>query len=382
MKKLLLGTTAIVGASFMATAAMAKPEVRVGGFFNFQVGMASQDVDGFGPSPGYSPVADERGYGFVTDSEIIVRASDKLDNGLAWSVKIELEANTDDGNNSTNGDVNATTADETTLTLSGAWGQVFFGNDDGPADTMKTGTKRAVGDAGARGVAGDFRGWVNWTTASTRVMSNANDIRNSSDSTKIAYITPRFAGFQLGTAFSPDRSDDGRYRDPDGNGSEENFWEFGANYDQKFGEVRLNLSAVASLADNENTLRNDTRSWAVGALVGFAGFKVGAGYSHNNDRGLARTATNGDTHGWDVGAGYNMGAWDFAVGYLRSEAGNINSTGEHVLQVASAGVTYDMGSGLSVYLEGIWFDVDSAANNASSFDNEGLAVITGIGVQF
>ncbi len=213
-------------------------------------------------------------------------------------------------------------------------------------------------------------------------MSNANDPRDSSDSTKIAYITPRFAGFQAGVAFSPDRNDDGRYRDPDGNGSEENFWEFGANYDQKFGEVRLNLSAVASLADNENTLRNDTRSWGVGALVGFAGFSIGAGYSHNNDRGFARTVTNGDTKGWDVGVGYSMGAWDFGIGYLRSEAGNVNSTGEHVLQVASAGVTYDMGSGLSVYLEGIWFDVDSAANNATSFDNEGLAIITGIGVEF
>ena len=52
MKKLLLGTTAIVGASFMATAAMAKPEVRLGGFMNFQVGMTTQDHEGFGPSPG------------------------------------------------------------------------------------------------------------------------------------------------------------------------------------------------------------------------------------------------------------------------------------------------------------------------------------------
>jgi outer membrane protein OmpU len=382
MKKLLLGTTAIVGASFMATAAMAKPEVRIGGFFNFQVGMVSQDRQGFGPSPGYAPVANERGYGFVTDNEIIVRVSDKLDNGLAWAVKIELEANTDDGNNSTNGDVDATTADETVLTLSGAWGQVFFGNEDGPADTMKTGAKRAVGDAGTGGIAGDFRGWVNWSTASNRVWSNADDPRDSSDATKIAYITPRFAGFQAGVSFSPDRDDDGRYRDPDGNGSEENFWEFGANYDQKFGEFRVNLSGVASLADSENTQREDTRAWHVGAMVGFAGFNVGAGYGKTNARGLAQAASNGDTTGWDVGVGYNMGAWDFAVGYLRSEAGRINSTGEHVLQVASAGVTYDMGNGLSVYVEGIWFDVDSAANNATSFDNEGVALITGIGVEF
>jgi predicted porin len=382
MKKLLLGTTAIVGASFMATAAMAKPEVRVGGFFNFQVGMTTQDRQGFGPSPGYPQTNPERGYGFVTDNEIIVRVSDKLDNGLAWAVKIELEANTDDGTNSTDTLTDAATADEATLTLSGAWGQVFFGNDDGPADTMKTGAKRAVGDAGTGGIGGDFRGWVNWTTASTRYWSNADDPRDSSDATKIAYITPRFAGFQAGVSFSPDRDEEGRYRDPDNNGTEQSFWEGGINYDQKFGEIRVNLSAVGTLADMENEQREDTRSWAVGALVGFAGFNVGAGYGRTNARNLAKTATNGRTMGWDVGVGYNLGAWDFGIGYLRSEAGRINSTGEHVIQVASAGVTYDMGSGLSVYIEGIWFDVDSAANNATSFDNDGLALITGIGVEF
>jgi hypothetical protein len=138
MKKLLLGTTALVGASFMATAAMAKPEVRLGGFFNFQVGMATQDHEGFGPSPGgVSATNPERGYGFLTDNEIIVRVSDKLDSGLAWSLKIELEANTDDASSGGNdGATDASTADEAVLTLSGAWGQVFFGSEDGPADTM------------------------------------------------------------------------------------------------------------------------------------------------------------------------------------------------------------------------------------------------------
>ncbi len=384
MKKLLLGTTAIVGASFMATAAMAKPEVRVGGYMNFQVGMTSQDREGFGPSPsGITPTNPERGYGFLNESEVHVRASDKLDSGLAWALKIELEANADDGNDPNTGDVDATTADEVTLTLSGAWGQAFFGNDDGPADTMRTGTKRAI-EAGTGGVAGNYRRWVNWTTASTRVFSNAGEIRDSGDSTKIAYITPRFAGFQAGVSFTPDRDDAGRIRATDGlaGGGEENNWELGVNYDQKFGEVRLNLAATANLADNENTLREDTRSWHIGALVGFAGFSVGASYNSDGDRGLAKTATNGDTTGWDVGVGYNMGAWDFGIGYFRSEAGRINSTGEHVLQVASVGVSYDLGNGLTTYVEGAWFDVDSAANNATSFDNEGMTLITGIGVRF
>jgi len=384
MKKLLLGTTAIVGASFMASAAMAKPEVRLGGFMNFQAGFTTQDHNGFGPSPGgVSATNPERGYGFLTDNEIIIRVSDKLDNGLAWSLKIELEANTDDASaGGNNGATDAGTADEVTLTLSGSWGQVFFGNDDGPTDTMKTGGGRATRDAGTGGVGGDFRRWVNWTTATTRVWSNADDVRDTSDASKIAYITPRFAGFQAGVSFSPDRNEEGRFRSPDNDGTEQSFWEGGVNYDQKFDQIRVNLAAVGSLASNENNQREDTQSWHVGALVGFGGLNVGAGYGSDGSRGLSKAATNGDTNGWDVGVGYNMGAWDFGIGYFRTEAGNINSSGEHKLQVATIGVTYDLGNGLTTYIEGVWFDVDSAANNTTSFDNDGLALITGIGVEF
>lgn len=387
MKKLLLGTTALVGASFMATAAMAAPEVRVGGFFKLQVGVVSQDRDGFGPSPGgVSATNPTRGYGTLTDNEIIIKVSDKTDSGLAWAVKIELEANTDDGGD---GFTDSSTADEAVLTLSGSWGQLFFGSEDGPTDTMKTGGKRVTNDAGAGGIGGDFRRWINWTTASTRVWSNAMDVRDTSDATKIAYITPRFAGFQAGVSFSPSRDEEGRYRDPDSAaatantpGSEQSFWEGGINYDQKFDQVRLNVAAVGALADNENEARRDTRSWGLGAVVGFGGFSVGAGYGTDGSRNLSKAATNGKTIGWDVAVGYNMGAWDFALGYYRSEAGRINSTGEHVLQVATLGATYDLGAGLSTYAELVWFDVDSAANNATSFDNNGTAFITGIEVEF
>jgi outer membrane protein OmpU len=384
MKKALLATTALVGASFMASAAMAKPEVRLGGFFNLQVGVATQDREGFGPSPGgVSPTNPERGYGVITDNEIIIRVSDKLDNGLSWSLKIELEANTDDAVD--NGVTDASTADEAVLTFSGTWGQLFMGSEDGPVDTMKTGGKRATNDAGTGGVGGDFRRWVNWTTATTRFWSNAMDVRDSSDATKIAYITPRFAGFQAGVSFSPDREEEGRFRSSDNraDGSEQNFWELGANYDQKFDQFRVNVAGVLSLADNENNLREDTRAWGVGAMVGFGGLNVGAGYGSNGTKNrLSKAARNGDVTGWDVAVGYNMGAWDFGIGYFRSEAGNVNGSGEHVLQVATVGVTYDLGTGITTYIEGVWFDVDSAANNTTSFDNEGLALITGIGVEF
>ena len=133
---------------------------------------------------------------------------------------------------------------------------------------------------------------------------------------------------------------------------------------------------------SENTARNDTRNWLAGAVVSYGGFSLGASYGREDERGLAKTATNDGIMGWDVGLGYSVGAWDFGLSYYRSEAGAVNSSGDHKIQVATLGVTYDLGNGLSVYAEGDWFDVDSALDTTTSTDNEGLALITGIGVEF
>ena len=86
--------------------------------------------------------------------------------------------------------------------------------------------------------------------------------------------------------------------------------------------------------------------------------------------------------GWDVGVGYTIGAWDFGLAYMRGEVGNENGNGDNTLDVATLGATYTVGDGLSVYAEGVWFQTDSAVNSTSSFDNDGLALITGIGVSF
>jgi predicted porin len=376
MKKLLLGTTAIVGASFMASTAMAKPEVRIGGYYEFQVGMTSQDIDNFGPSPGgFGAVTNERGYGFLNDSEVIVRVSDKLDNGLAWSVKIEIETSEDQVDD----------GDETTLTLQGSWGRIWFGDDDGPVDTMKTGGKRAVGDAGAGGIGGDFRRWIGWNTANNGLWSNSEDVLDTSDAVKIAYFTPRVAGFQAGVSFTPDEEDLSHDRDTDGNGTMQNWWETGISYDQKFGDFRLGASAVASFADSEDATVEDVRAWNVGVLVGFAGFKLGAGYGSDGDSGQAVNQGNDTVKGWSVGLGYNVGAWDFGLGYYKSTAGanagnGAGTAGKDTLEVATLGATYDLGNGLSTYIEGVWFSTDS--NNDNTRDNDGVSLITGIGVEF
>lgn len=400
MKKILLGTTALVGASFMATAAFAAPEIKVGGFLDFQVGVTSQDIDNFGPSPGgFASTTNERGYGFLNDAEVIIRASDKLDNGLAWAVKIELEAGADDSNDN---------ADEVTLTLSGSWGRFVFGNDDGPVDTMKIGGKTAVGDAGTGGIGGNFRRWVGWNTVNPSLHDNDMDVADSSDAIKIMYHTPRVAGFQGGVSFTPGSQDTSQDRFTDGatfsidtdlvNSAQENWIELGLGYDQTFDQVRVRVSGVYSHADAQNTSTatgyEDVRAYGLGAAVTFGGFTVSAGYAHDGDSQQAKGKSNSDVSSWGVGLGYNMGAWDFGLSYYKAKAGaNSRSyaatglSGDDNLQVVSAGVTYELGAGLTVYTELTWFDTEASSSAAitttqSVGNNSGVTLISGIQVEF
>jgi len=395
MKKILLGTTALVGASFMATAAFAAPEVKVGGFMDFQVGITSQDIDNFGPSPGgFGNVTNDRGYGFTNDSEVIVKASDKLDNGLSWAVKIELEAGADDSNDN---------ADEVTLTLSGSWGQMWFGNDDGPVDTMKIGAKTAVRDAGTGGTGGNFRRWTGWNTASSFLHDNDTDIADSSDSIKIAYVTPRIAGFQAAVSFSPTGSDTAQNRVSDGatatlgdgtisTSAQENWIEAGLGYDQTFDQVRVRVSGVYSHADAQNSSLTtsgyeDVRAWGVGAAVTFGGFTVSGGYADDGKSATIKTFSNKDVSSYSLGIGYNMGAWDFGLSGYRAKAGagarSLGYTGDDKLDVISAGVTYELGAGLTVYTEATWFDTkQAAANRAASTSNSGVTLVSGVAVEF
>ena len=401
MKKILLGTTALVGASFMATAAFAAPEIRVGGFLDFQVGATSQDIDNFGPSPGgFGSVTNERGYGFINDAELILRASDKLDNGLAWAVKIELEAGSDEANDN---------ADETTLTLSGTWGRMVFGNDDGPVDTMKIGGKTAVGDAGTGGIGGNFRRWVGWNTVNPSLHDNDMDVADSSDAIKIMYHTPRIAGFQAGVSFSPNNSDTAQDRVSDGaiatlgddtiaTSVQENWVELGVGYDQTFDQVRVRVAAVYSHADAQNDSTTigfeDVRAYGIGAAVTFGGFTVSAGYANDGDSQQARGKSNSDVSSWGVGLGYNMGAWDFGLSYYKAKAGaNSRSyaatglSGDDELQVVSAGVTYELGAGLTVYTELTWFDTEASSSASITStqtvgNNSGVTLISGIAVEF
>ena len=399
MKKALLGTTAIVGASLLAAGpAAAKPEINLGGSMDFQVGWTSQDREGWTPTPGgVQGPSSERGYGFFQRTTISINATDKTDSGMTWAFKLDLNADADGGPNSSNGLKDGTArdaADKVTLDLSDAWGSVSVGADYTVFRTMAFGSKDATKSAGTGGVDGAWSRWYNNKSNSNMRFESTTTVRDSTTSTRVNYVTPRVMGFQAGVSYAPDRNSIGRYRSPEANlvssgvnsnsDLEQNWWAGAVNYVNKFGDFDVGVSAAVATASNSNDAMMNTLSHHYGFVVGYGDWKVGARYAlkpHSLD--IKSGDTNHEYKSYDVGVGYTMGAFNFGLSYMREANGIVNSTGSDSNDVFSFGTTYDMGGGLQLYGE-LWHAKASngAPSPAAGSSNEGTGLISGIRVKF
>ena len=400
MKKALLGTTAIVGASLLAAgSAAAKPELNIGGSTDFQVGWTSQDHEGWTPTPGgVQGPPTERGYGFFHRTSLSFNATDKTDNGMTWAFKLDLNADPDGGPNSANGLKDGTArdaADRATLDLSDAWGSVSVGADYTVFRSMAFGSKDAVKSAGTGGVDGSWARWFNNSSIGTARFESSTTVRDSTVSTRINYITPRVMGFQGGISYAPDRVSIGRYRTPEANVTstavnsnsnlEQNWWAGAINYVNKFGDFDVGLSAAAAEASNSNDLMKNTQSQHYAFVVGYGDWKVGGRYSLKpNSLDIVSTDTNYDMKQWDLGVGYTTGPWNFGLSYMKQQNGEVNVAGRtDSNDVWAFGTTYDMGAGLQLY--GDLFHVkatNGAAVVTTGSENEGTGLITGVRVKF
>jgi len=390
MKKALLGSTAIVGASLLiAGPAAAKPEVSLGGGMDFQMGWTSQDREGWSPTPGgvVGP-SSERGYSMFQRTVININASDTTDSGMKWAFKLDLNADADGGPNASNGLKDGTArdaADKVTLDLSDAWGSVSVGADYGVFRTKNFGSKDATKSAGTGGADGSWSRWFNTKSISAARFESSTTAHDSTTSSRINYVTPRFAGFQAGITHAMDRTTIGRFRSPESAAGsanlEENFWQAGVNYVNKFGDFDIGLSLVGVRADNVNDAKVDQKTYSTGFVVGYGDWKIGGRYSNEKkEASLSRTDTNGGYKQWDLGVGYTLGPWAFAVSGMQQKGGIVNGSGTASQNIYAFGTTYDMGGGLALYGE-LWH-AKSKGGAASTSNNEGTGLISGVRVKF
>ena len=351
MKKQLLLSTAIVGgAMLLAGPAFAEVTVTVSGGYVFQVGWGDEDV-----------VETRRDPDFSSDAEVHIKADGTSEEtGLKYGVKLELFAD-----QNTDSDGHDSNVDEAVMYLSGEWGRILLGDEDGAADNMIYHAASIA--AGSGGVDGDTFEYYN-TQGNAQVGPKFGD---SGDSTKITYFTPRFSGIQVGVSYAPDTKSDGTDIGLENGTGVEDFVEVGINFVESFNGIDVAIAATGGFGDDADGAHEDTSSWSVGAKIGFSGITIAAGYADEGDSGDP-TATHTDQTLWNVGVAYGVGPWSVSAGYLDSE------NGSEEFQHFALSATYSIAPGLNVQADLSFFESDDGTGTT----NDGTVFLLGTGVSF
>jgi len=389
MKKILLGTTTLIGAAgLFAGAALAEtPKVTVGGYANFEAGYVSDDMDGKNAA-GVADAThgDQRPQAFRNDTQVFFKIDGKNDNGLGYGGEVDLLADT--SADVQNRGVNAS---KTFVYLDGNWGRFELGSNVGADGTMKV-------DAGsiARATGGINGDWSYFANASTQYLAmgslplaygalydgptgtagiNFTGDHSEENLNKITYYTPRFSGFQLGVSYLPDQSNRGQGSGfhigtspnpagPDRTqynaGLSDNIFTGGINYDNKFGDVGLTLAATGEIGSAQVSTYERLEAWNVGGKVSYMGFSLAGSYGDWGDSNRTKGDNADDTYYWTVGGAYEYGPYGLSVTYLNSQfdCGATNADGfcgaaggHNDFDNISVGADYKLAPGLTPYAE-------------------------------
>jgi hypothetical protein len=427
MKKILLGTTTLIGAaSIFAGAALADtPKVTVGGYANFEAGYVSDDMDKVATSAQNG--LHQQPQAFRSDTQVDFKIDGKSDFGLGYGGEIDLLADT-----SADVQGRGVNASKTFIYMDGNWGRFELGSNVGADGTLKVDAgniARATGgidgdwsyfaNAGNQFLAqsalplayGAMGGTINSTSIAT---GNFLGTHTEENLDKVTYYTPRWMGAQVGVSYLPDQINRGQgtffgdstaFPSPVGptrydlvGGLAKNIWTGGLNYDNKFGDFGVALAATGEYGEAEKTgtttAFRDLEAYAIGGKLSYMGASLAGSYGN---WGKSETQKNANinqksTSFWDIGVGYEYGPFGASVTYLAStfSCGSAN-TGMDANCVSAAtgykdkfddisvGVDYKLAPGLTPYAEVTWFDENPTG---TVNDNKGVVGIVGTQLNF
>ena len=373
MRKILFATTALAAFAGFSSAANAQITVTLGGYTEF-----------FGAIYDNSLVngTDRE---FQIESEILIKADGKADNGLLYGTKVELQNSTATG----------MSTDEASVYLAGFWGRVEVGDFDGAADTLAIYAPLV----GVEGIDGDYADFISTNSVTFAGKTGTYELGrqpwggggikapDSSDSTKIMYLTPRFAGVQAGFSYTPENGDEAQNVVGLKNASGySDFLEYGINYTGDFSGVTIAASATGTSGNGKGTgtstvagvpataLKNFS-AWQLGGQVGYAGFKVGGGYVDAENYNVPVPNDSGDQHAWNAGVSYTMGPATVGLTYLEAE-GFKRAPGTYADQYQAYGVSgvYTLAPGLLLQSDLMYVEEDLQRTATSTLATDKVSV--------
>ena len=344
MRKVLLGTSAIIAAATLTTPALSAERLQLQ-LRGYHVGaIAFTDVDG---------ASDANEINFGSDSEVQFRGAITLDNGLEVSFRAELELE-DDGD--VDGDPD--NIDEVYVQFDGGFGRLQFGQNDGVMDQMHIAAPRIF-----------QRHYANDTSIDPfRPYGLRNRINTfgefSGDDIKLNYFTPQMNGLQVGVSYTPNpcKNDTG-YAGCVFEEFARNYWEVAATWEVDVNNVEIGLSVGYGQGESDVSSVDEPTELTFGGEIGFGEFTFGGSYA------IKETGKfNTEQDHWEVGGIYATGPWTFGLSYATAD-GDMNFNGVSNQEYASVlgGIRYTYGPGLAIGIGAQTLDYDEGSTEEDGF---------------
>jgi predicted porin len=399
MRKILLGTTAVVGAALMGMSApqaqglqgymageprqmlggqadrpgvpgsAAAPGtfgVRIGGFFEFTGAWVDDSADRNAVAIAAGAAGPARNVSrdkvdFRQDMELVLIVNGKAANGISYGAQIEFQMD----NFIPGGATTAGTAFDTDE----AWGYVssptlgtlMFGDQDSAASQMAI----SIPGAYQTGMSTQWDEFVALARDGNRYL--VADINDGNDSTKVIYLSPQFFGFDFGVSFAPNRREGEEFRSVtsgltaatqvlqrDPNDSNRNELSGAIRYRGTFGGIGVAAGLAAHRMDApENNVGNqDITEYQAGLNLSGFGFTVGGMYRWGNYSGVTGSALAQGRDGsstWGFGGSYTMAAWQFGAFYSKATRDNGVGFADREQTVWGLGVNYMFAPGMDIF---------------------------------
>ena len=377
MKTVLYGSTALATAALIGvapgTAAAERIKVGISGFHQQWIAAVSQDYKNAGATGAQrsTNVVDQK-----HNSEICFIGETTLDNGITFGLNVQLEANTESDQ-----------IDESFMYVqSDSLGRLILGDENNAGYLLHV----TAPDGGLSIDAGDVTDLEFFVNPGLNLRDRATSSTalryQDNDSGKATYISPRFAGIQLGVSFIPNYEPGGDSNSSlkSSNNQINNGWAGGINYKKDFKGFGVQLSGGYqygdAAADSLTGAGDNLHAYSFGAQFGYAGFSFGGAFGRGEgDMGGSRAGQRFNSRGWTVGTAYEVGPYKIGVGYMKGEENPTSNAGKgHLDQVALSG-TYIIGPGIHLVAGVFAFDGE---NEDNSQENDGWGVTTGFKLGF
>ena len=338
MRKLLLGTTALAAAATLS-ANVAVADISISGYYEWKYQSTSSDITA------------NDGTTFGSDSEIKFSFSNKTDSGLALGMTTELLSDGGD-----------TDIDESSLSISGGFGKIVLGQNDGASTDYEVVSTALPAEEIYAGVGDD----------NDMKLTNAAIANLAGDSNKISYHLPAMGGLTAGASFTNS-----------GAAGSTDTTEFGAKYTMDAGGAAITIGASTATTEAAS---QDTDAQVMGIKVSSGNITAAISQSTFEKAATAAVAGTASTTlaarvapvaAVDKADEESIGA---AVSFKVNDGMTITvhtaetDDGQTTESYSNAGIeiAYTVAPGLSAYINVEDYDY-KAGNSTGNTDNAGTA---------